>query len=104
MTFFICKSLIYIGVYFWLKPGINVLESGSFVLERQRINPTFPPNLLRLNAYSASASLWPLVAQKGGISNVLLAPPFILDDDQVGEIVDQLAVAIDATVASVRRI
>jgi len=31
----------------------------------------------------------------------LLAPPFILDDDQVGEIVDQLAVAIDATVASV---
>jgi len=31
----------------------------------------------------------------------LPAPPFILDDDQVGEIVDQLAVAIDATVASV---
>ena len=34
----------------------------------------------------------------------LPASPFILDDDQVGEIVDQLAVAIDATVASVRRI
>ena len=68
------------------------------------LTPISPLNPLLLNAYSALASLWPLVAQKGGISNVLLAPPFILDDDQVGEIVDQLAVAIDATVASVRRI
>ncbi len=53
MTFIICKSLIYIGVDFWLKPGINVLESGSFVLEREWINPTSPPNPLLLNAYSA---------------------------------------------------
>ena len=36
-------------------------------------------------------------------SHVLLAPPFILDNDQVGEIVDKLAVAIDITVASVRK-
>ena len=33
-------------------------------------------------------------------SHVLLAPPFILSDDQIGEIVDKLALAIDVTVAS----
>ena len=35
-------------------------------------------------------------------SHVLLAPPFILTNDQAGEIVDKLAAAIDATVKSIR--
>lgn len=35
-------------------------------------------------------------------SHVLLAPPFILTNDQAGEIVDKLAAAIDATVTSIR--
>ena len=34
-------------------------------------------------------------------SHVLLAPPFILSDDQIGEIVDKLALAVDLAVASV---
>ena len=33
-------------------------------------------------------------------SHVLLAPPFILSDDQIGEIVGKLALAVDAAVAS----
>ena len=36
-------------------------------------------------------------------SHVLLAPPFILSDDQIGEIVDKLALAVDLAVASVGR-
>ena len=34
-------------------------------------------------------------------SHVLLAPPFILSDDQIGEIVDKLALAVDVSVESV---
>jgi adenosylmethionine-8-amino-7-oxononanoate aminotransferase len=34
--------------------------------------------------------------------NVLLAPPFILSDNQVGEIVGKLALAIEVAVASAR--
>lgn len=37
-------------------------------------------------------------------SHVLLAPSFILSNDQLGEIVDKLASAIDATVVSIRGI
>ena len=34
-------------------------------------------------------------------SHVMLAPPFILSDDQIGEIVDKLALAVDVSVESV---
>jgi adenosylmethionine-8-amino-7-oxononanoate aminotransferase len=37
-------------------------------------------------------------------SHVLLAPPFILTNDQVGEIVDKLATAIDVAVTSARNV
>jgi hypothetical protein len=33
--------------------------------------------------------------------HLLLAPPFIVDDDHIGEIVDKLGVALDATLKSV---
>jgi adenosylmethionine-8-amino-7-oxononanoate aminotransferase len=36
-------------------------------------------------------------------NHVLLAPPFIVSDDELGMIVDRLAVAIDAAIASIQQ-
>ena len=47
--------------------------------------------------------MWPNVGQSVGSDGdvIMLAPPFIINDDEIGEIVRRIAVAIERTAAEV---
>ena len=59
---------------------------GLELVRNRETKATFDPQLM----------LWGSVQR----DHILLAPPFIIDDAQVGEIVDKLAAGLDAALAT----
>lgn len=58
---------------------------------------------IRAPALGTGLICYPMGAAVDGVAgdHVLLAPPFIVDADWIGEIVDKLGIAVDATLAEV---
>ena len=87
--------------------GRGLLLGLEFVTDRTSKKP-FPTEdrfdqVLKSSAMEQGLICYPMAGTIDGKngSHVLLAPPFILSDDQIGEIVDKLALAVDLAVASV---
>ncbi len=57
---------------------------------------------LKSAAFEAGLICYPMAGTIDGRTgdHVLLAPPFIIDDDQIGELTDKLAMALDAALAA----
>jgi hypothetical protein len=86
--------------------GRGLFRGMEFVRERDGKQP-FDPQLgfnrkFKHNALQAGLVCYPMGGTIDGRrgDHVLLAPPFIIDDAHIGEIVDKLAVALDATLQS----
>ena len=84
--------------------GRGLFIGLEFVADRETKTP-FDPSLgvnrkLKQAAFEAGLICYPMGGTIDGINgdHVLLAPPFIIDDNQVGEIVDKLATAIGKAV------
>jgi adenosylmethionine-8-amino-7-oxononanoate aminotransferase len=80
--------------------GLEVVE------DRARKTP-FDPSLktaarIKAAAFEAGLICYPMAGTRDGKhgDHVLLAPPFIWDDDQVGELTEKLAVAFDQVIPS----
>ena len=87
--------------------GRGLLLGLEFVTDRTSKKP-FPTEdrfdqVLKSSAMERGLICYPMAGTIDGKngSHVLLAPPFILSDDQIGEIVDKLALAVDLAVAAV---
>ena len=88
--------------------GRGLLLGLEFVADRVSKKP-FPTEdrfdqVLKSAAMEQGLICYPMAGTIDGKngSHVLLAPPFILSDDQIEEIVAKLAVAVDVAVASAR--
>jgi adenosylmethionine-8-amino-7-oxononanoate aminotransferase len=89
--------------------GRGLFLGLEFVADRASKKP-FPPEdrfdqVLKSAAMEQGLICYPMAGTIDGRngSHVLLAPPFILSYDQIEEIVDKLALAVDVAVASARR-
>ena len=87
--------------------GRGLFRGLEFVRDRDSKEP-FDPKLgfnkkFKQNALAAGLICYPMGGtidgQRG--DHLLLAPPFIIDDQHIGEIVDKLGAALDATLKSV---
>ena len=86
--------------------GRGLFLGLEFVTDRTSKKP-FPTEdrfdqVLKSSAMEQGLICYPMAGTIDGKngSHVLLAPPFILNDNQIGEIVDKLALAVDVAVAS----
>ncbi len=84
--------------------GRGLFQALEFVADRETKAP-FPPERklaarLKAAAFEAGLICYPSTGTMDGVSgdHVLLAPPFILTQDQTGELVDKLERAIDAVI------
>lgn len=58
---------------------------------------------IKMNAFEAGLICYPMSGTIDGKTgdHVLLAPPFIIEDSQIGELVDKLGLAVDRSLASI---
>ncbi len=84
--------------------GRGLFQGLEFVKDRSTKEP-FPQTdglagKIKKAAFDAGLICYPMPGTRDGKigDHVLLAPPFILDDDQIGEIVTKLSQAIDASI------
>ena len=81
--------------------GRGFFRGVEFVEDRETKTPFDPSRntagRFKKAAFDAGLICYPMRGTRDGNlgDHVLLAPPFILSDDQIGEIVDKLAVAVD---------
>jgi adenosylmethionine-8-amino-7-oxononanoate aminotransferase len=89
--------------------GRGLLQGLEFVLDRATKQPFDPQHRLHARIKSAAMARGLLCYPMGGTidgregDHLLLAPPFIVTDDELGEIVARLGQAIDAALEQVNR-
>lgn len=85
--------------------GRGLFQGIEFVEDRQTKAPFDPARKLHARikaaAFEAGLICYPMGGTVDGQrgDHVLLAPPFILTEDQLGELVDKLGQAVDAALA-----
>lgn len=84
--------------------GRGLFQGIEFVKDRSTKEPFSPTDGLagkiKKAAFDAGLICYPMPGTRDGKNgdHVLIAPPFILDDEQIGEIVTKLSKAIDASI------
>lgn len=89
--------------------GRGLFQALEFVADRASKRP-FPSQanlagVLKAEAVARGLICYPMNGTIDGVegAHVLLAPPFIIDDSHVMEIVDKLGGAVDATISKIRK-
>jgi len=89
--------------------GRGLFQALEFVEDRASKRP-FPAQanlagVLKAEALARGLICYPMNGTIDGVegAHVLLAPPFIIDDSHVTEIVDRLGGAVDATIGTIRK-
>lgn len=81
--------------------GRGLFRGMEFVKDRETKTPFDPSHNIaarfKKTAFEAGLICYPMRGTRDGNlgDHVLLAPPFIISDDQIGEVVDKLTVAVD---------
>ena len=89
--------------------GRGLFQGIEFVADRETKTP-FDPALkiaakLKAATFEAGLICYPMAGTRDGKlgDHILLAPPFIMDDDHIDEIVAKLKIAIDEVVGGVKK-
>lgn len=82
--------------------GRGLFRGVEIVKDRETKTPFDPAHgiagKIKSRAFDAGLICYPMAGTRDGRvgDHVLLAPPFIINDDQIGEVVDKLSIAIEA--------
>ena len=88
--------------------GRGLLLGIELVADRERKTPFAPEKALfhvvEHQALDAGLICYPMSGTLDGVrgDHILLAPPFIIDENHIAEIADKLSIAIDRAVAAIR--